>query len=138
MEEKIIKECLNLALKAAKKKEVPIGAIITNNNKIISKAYNLREKKKDITAHAEVLAIKKASRKLKRWNLSDCALYVTLKPCSMCESIINQSRIKEVYYLCEKLNYKKEYSKTRYKQFYQEKILEEYKKILSQFFKRKR
>ncbi|MCI8574892.1 MAG: nucleoside deaminase [Bacilli bacterium] len=132
------KICIDLAKKAAKKGEVPIGAIIVYNGKILAKSFNLREKKHDITAHAEVLAIKKASRRLKRWNLNDCDLYVTLKPCSMCENIIKQSRIKNVYYLCEKLSFKKEYDKTKF--FYQNHIVlsEEYSKILSSFFAHKR
>lgn len=138
MQQKYIEECIKLAKIAFKKNEVPIGAIIVKNNKIISKGYNLREKKKDITAHAEILAIKKASKKLKSWNLSDCILYVTLKPCSMCENIISQSRIKEVYFLCEKLSYKKEYNKTTYQQINQKKKEEEYKYLLSIFFKDKR
>ena len=106
--------CIKLAVKASKKGEVPIGAIVVYNKKIIAKAFNLREKRHDITAHAEVLALKKASKTLKRWNLSDCELYVTLKPCSMCESILKQSRIKNVYYLCEKLSFKKEFEKTNF------------------------
>ena len=64
MDNKYIEKCIKLAKKAAKKNEVPIGALIIKNNQIISKAYNLREKRKDIMAHAEVLAIKKASKKL--------------------------------------------------------------------------
>ena len=137
-EEKYFKLCLNLAKKAALLGEVPIGAIIVCNEKVIAKAYNLREKKRDITAHAEILAIKKASKRLNRWNLSDCTLYVTLKPCSMCESIINQSRIKEVYYLADKLDYKKEFSKTSYQHFLIDDLTSEYLKVLSSFFSKKR
>ncbi len=138
MDNKYIEKCIKLAKKAAKKNEVPIGALIIKNNQIISKAYNLREKRKDIMAHAEVLAIKKASKKLKRWNLNDCILYVTLKPCSMCENIINQSRIKQVNYLCDKLDYKKEYNKTTYQPILKKELEDEYKLILSAFFKCKR
>ena len=105
------KICVNLAKIAAKKGEVPIGAIIVYNNKIIAKSYNLREKKHDIMAHAEILAIKKASKRLKRWNLSDCDMYITLKPCSMCVSVIKQARLRNIFYLYDKLDYKKEYDK---------------------------
>ena len=78
-EEIIIKELFILAKKAIRKEEVPVSAIVVHNNKVIAKQYNKRENKKDVTAHAEVLAIRQASRKLKRWNLSDCDLYVTLR-----------------------------------------------------------
>ena len=126
--------CIKLAVKASKKGEVPIGAIVVYNKKIIAKAFNLREKKHDITAHAEVLALKKASKTLKRWNLSDCELYVTLKPCSMCESILKQSRIKNVYYLCEKLSFKKEFEKTNFIYENIPILTDQYSKILSDFF----
>lgn len=130
--------CILLAEKALKKEEVPIGAVIVQNNKIISKAFNLRETLKDITAHAEILAIKKASKKLDNWNLSDCDLYVTLKPCTMCESVIKQSRIRNVFYLCEKLSYKKEYNKTSFQYKKVDILTENYGKILSKFFANKR
>lgn len=86
------------AKKASKKNEIPIGCVIVKNNKIISKAHNLIETKKDVTCHAEILAIKKASKKIKNWRLLDCDLYVNLEPCNMCQSAINLSRIKNVYY----------------------------------------
>ena len=130
--------CIKLAQKAYKKNEVPIGAIIVKDNQILAKSYNLREKKHDITAHAEVIAIKKAASKLKKWNLSDCELFVTLKPCSMCEEIIKQSRIKKVYYLYDKLDYKKEYDKTIFELSQDVILLDKYGKILSDFFKIKR
>ncbi len=138
LEEKILKKLFQCAQKAFKKDEVPIAAIVVHNNKIIACQYNKRESRNDITAHAEVLAIKQAARKLKKWNLSDCDLYVTLKPCSMCTEIIFQSRIKVVYYLTEKLNYKHEFSKTK---FYKMDSFEEdqsYQQLLSSFFKNKR
>lgn len=138
MQQKYFRECIKLAEKAAKRGEVPIGAIIVNDNRILSKGYNLREKKHNIIAHAEVLVIQKAAKKLKRWNLSDCTLYVTLKPCTMCENIINQSRIKKVYYLCDKLDYKKEYKKTTYQHYCNENLQIYYQKQLSQFFSHKR
>lgn len=130
--------CLKLSKKASKIGEVPIGAVIVLDGKIIAKAYNLREKKHDITAHAEILAIKKASKLLKRWNLKECELYVSLEPCSMCASVIQQARISNVYYLCEKLDYKKEYNKTKYFNTKDQKLLIEYQGILSKFFSSKR
>ena len=84
---------LKEAYKAFKRKEVPVGAVIVCNNKIIAKGYNKRELKGDITKHAELIAIQKANKKIKDWRLNDCTLYVTLFPCSMCASAIIQSRI---------------------------------------------
>lgn len=136
--EEYFEECISLAKIAAKKKEVPIGAVLVKDNKIISKAYNLREKKHDITAHAEILAIKRGSKRLKRWNLSDCELYVTLKPCSMCENVIKQSRIRKVHYLYEKLDYKKEYNKTLFSYDFDSNLSKYYGEILTSFFAKKR
>ena len=99
MQQKYIDILIKLAIKASKKDEVPISAIIVKNNKILVKAYNNRNKKNSILGHAEIIAINKATKKLKDWRLFDCDLYVTLKPCSICENIIKQSRIRNVYYL---------------------------------------
>ena len=85
------------AEKAFKRGEVPIGAVIVKNGKIIAKAFNNKEKKHCSIEHAEITAIKRASRKLKNWRLEDCDIYVTLEPCPMCASAIKQSRIKNVY-----------------------------------------
>ena len=94
-------EYMDIAFKEAKKAykrgEVPIGAVIVKNGKIIAKACNSKEKKHCSIEHAEILAIKKASKKLKNWRLDDCDIYVTLEPCPMCASAIKQSRIKNVY-----------------------------------------
>ena len=85
------------AKKAYKKEEVPVGAVIVKNGEIIAKAHNLKESKKDTTCHAELLAIKKASKKINAWRLQDCEMYVTLEPCSMCAGALINSRIKKVY-----------------------------------------
>lgn len=87
--------------KAIKHNEVPVSCIITKDDKIISKAYNNKIRKHDPTAHAEIIAIRKAARKLKTWNLNECRLYVTLYPCKMCLDVINEARIKEVYYILD-------------------------------------
>lgn len=93
---------MNLALKEAKKAykklEVPIGAVIVKDGKIIARAHNLREKKQSSLAHAEILAIKKACEKLESWRLDGAELYVTLEPCAMCAGAITQARIKKVYF----------------------------------------
>ncbi len=91
-------EALKEANKAYDKGEVPIGAVIVKNDKIISRAYNLKETKNNACKHAELIAIEKASKKLKNWRLLDCTIYVTMFPCPMCASAINQSRISKIVY----------------------------------------
>lgn len=96
-DERYMKEALKQAKKAYEKGEVPVGAVIVKNNKIIARAYNEKEVKLDTTKHAEIIAIQKASKKLKAWRLTDCEMYVTLEPCSMCAGALIQARIKKVY-----------------------------------------
>ena len=97
MEEKFMKEALKEAKKAYAKLEVPVGVVIVKDGKIIARAHNVKEAKKDTTKHAEIIAIQKASKKLDNWRLTDCEMYVTLEPCSMCAGALIQSRIKKVY-----------------------------------------
>lgn len=97
MEENFMEEALKEAKKAYEKLEVPVGAVIVKDGKIIARAHNLREKKQSATAHAEILAIEKASKKLNSWRLIDCDMYVTLEPCTMCMGAIISSRIKNLY-----------------------------------------
>ena len=92
-----MKEALKEAKKAYDKLEVPVGAVIVKDGKIIARAHNLKETKYDTTKHAEILAIQKASKKLNSWRLIDCEMYVTLEPCSMCAGALINSRIKKVY-----------------------------------------
>lgn len=93
---------MQIAIKEAKKSlktnDVPVGAIIVENNKILAKSHNTREKKHMITRHAEINVIEKACKKKKTWHLTDCTLYVTLEPCPMCLEVIKQARIKKVIY----------------------------------------
>ena len=93
---------MNQALKEAQKAylldEVPVGAVIVYNDKIIARAHNTREKSNDPTAHAEINAIRKACKKLKSWRLVDCTIYVTVEPCSMCAGTIMWSRMKRIVY----------------------------------------
>ena len=95
--EKYIKEALKEAKKALDKEEVPVGAIIVKDGKIIARAHNQKETKKIATKHAEILAINKACKKLNSWRLLDCEMYVTLEPCSMCAGALINSRIKKIY-----------------------------------------
>lgn len=128
-------ELIELTKKAAKKGEVPVAALIVKDGKIIAKSYNLREKKQNILGHAEIIAINKASKKLRTWKLSECELYVSLKPCKMCEEIIKQSRLKSVFYLLEKPENKKEYRKTTFNQDESPVWQAKYKTIMANFFK---
>ncbi len=99
MEEKeyYMRQALKEAEKAYKKLEVPVGAIIVKDGKIIAKAHNQKETKTDTTKHAEILAIQKASKKLNSWRLLDCEMYVTLEPCTMCAGAMINARIKKVH-----------------------------------------
>lgn len=85
------------ALLAMEKGEIPVGAVIVKDGIIIGKAHNLKETLKDGTAHAEILAIKEATKYIDDWRLNGCEMYVTLEPCPMCASAIVQSRISKIY-----------------------------------------
>lgn len=90
------KEAVKQARKAGEIGDVPIGCVIVFEDKIIARAYNRRNKDKSTLAHAEIIAIKKACKKLGDWRLEDCTMYITLEPCPMCAGAIIQSRIKRV------------------------------------------
>lgn len=104
MHEKFMKEALIEAEKSFAFDEVPVGAVIVRNEKILARAHNLKNKSNSSLAHAEILAINKASKKIQNWRLNDCDIYVTLEPCPMCASAIKQSRIKNIYYGVESTN----------------------------------
>ena len=93
-------EFMQKALDIAKSsgKDIPIGAVIVKNDKIIAKAVNEREKNNNVICHAEIIALQKACKKLKNWRLNDCEIYVTLEPCPMCASAILQARINKIYF----------------------------------------
>jgi len=98
---KIENELIKLNEKAIKNGDIPVSCIITKNNQIISKSYNNKYKNNNPIGHAEINAIFKAVKKLKTVNLMDCEMYVTLKPCKMCTEVINEVRMKKVYYYLE-------------------------------------
>ena len=137
--DKYIDILIKLANKSLKNGDVPVSAIVVENGKIISKAHNLKYKKKDVTAHAEILAIKKACKKKKSYYLNNCTLYVTLEPCMMCTAAIIQSHIKEVVYCVKspKFGYLSSNNndiKLKITECYNE----TYEKMLKDFFKNKR
>lgn len=93
-----MKIALTEARKAEIKDEVPIGCVIVKNGKIIARGHNVRETKKDPCGHAEIIAIRKAAKKIGDWQLVDCDIYVTLEPCIMCAGALIQSRIARIFY----------------------------------------
>ena len=147
MNEKYMKEALKEAKKSLIYDDVPVGTVIVLNNKIIARGYNMKEKYNDPTMHAEIVAIKKATKKLNDWYLKDCILYVTMEPCLMCCGAIMQSRIKKVVYGVknEKFGYVSsiekmlDNSKNNHIVKVEGNILEnESKKLVQEFFKNKR
>ena len=100
LEEKYMREAIRLAKKAAALKEVPIGCVIVHDGKIIGRGYNRRTIDKNVLAHAEIVAIRKACRAIGDWRLEECTMYVTLEPCQMCSGAIVQSRMKKVVIGC--------------------------------------
>ena len=102
--EYIKKELIKLANKAYKQKEIPVGALIIRNGKIVAKAYNKRNKTNNPLHHAEILCIINAAKKQKYWRLNEYVLYVTLEPCEMCKKIIEECGIKEVHYFINSKN----------------------------------
>ena len=95
---KFMKQAISEAQKAGGKDECPVGAVIVKDNKIIARGHNLCETTPGAQAHAEMIAIKKAAKKLDSWRLIDCDIYVTLEPCAMCSGAIILSRVKNLYF----------------------------------------
>ncbi len=96
--ENFMEVAIKMAKKSAKNEEVPIGACVVRDGKVISRGRNMREKKQNALLHAEIIAINKACKKLRSWRLENCELYVTLEPCPMCAGAIVNARLKKVVY----------------------------------------
>ena len=140
-DEKYMDIALQEAKKAYKKEEIPVGAVIVKNGKVISKAYNKKNKSNRVKDHAEILAIDKANRKLRNWRLEECEIYVTLEPCPMCASAIEQARIKRI--ITGAVNKNKETVKIsenilKGKEWKKEIAVEKSTTIINEFFKKKR
>ena len=102
---KFMVEALNEAQKAYNMGEVPVGAVIVKDDKVIARTHNLKEKSQLATAHAEILCIEKACKVLGTWRLENCEMYVTVEPCAMCSGAIINSRISKVYYGAKELKF---------------------------------
>jgi len=143
-QEKFMKEALKEAKKALSKEEVPVGAVIVEEGKIIARGHNIKEAKQSALKHAEIVAIDKASKKKNNWRLSNCDLYVTLEPCNMCTGAILQSRIRKIYigtmdeqygYCGSVLNLPKDYNIGIEPEIESGILEEECREILKSFFK---
>ncbi|MGB9780442.1 tRNA adenosine(34) deaminase TadA [Caldanaerobacter sp.] len=97
MANKFMEEALKEAKKSFELGEVPVGAVIVKDGEIIARGHNQKESSNDATAHAEIIAIREACKRLGSWRLEDCSLYVTMEPCPMCAGAIVEARIKRVY-----------------------------------------
>lgn len=137
--EKYIQLLYKLARKAARNGDVPVSAIILKNDKIIATGYNNRQKKSVVLGHAEVNAIIKAERKLGDFRLNDCILLTTLKPCKMCQSIIEAARIKEIYYILDQKGVES-YQKANFKQLNHKDnvFIDKYQLLFDDFFRKLR
>ncbi len=133
-------ECVDLAIRASELDEVPVGALVVKNNKIIGRGYNKKESSNLCTRHAEVEAIEKANKSVGSWRLDNCVLYVTLEPCLMCCGAILESRIDKVVYLSKRTNVLYNSSDYINSILYDDAVdlKEKYLDILSDFFKKKR
>lgn len=124
--------------KSLENNDVPVGAVIVKDGKVLAFGYNTREKDQNVLGHAEINAILEAQKILNNWNLSGCDLYVTLVSCSMCLEIIKQSRIDNIYYLLDKPASKKEFYNTKMQKINDASYENKYADILSDFFKKLR
>ena len=133
----ILNKLIKLSNKALKKGEISVAAVIVKDDKIISCAYNKRQHKYDVTGHAEIIAIRKAEKKIKDWRLDGYDMYVTLQPCDMCEEVIKESRLDNCYYLINKPK-TKESSKNNIVYYQQTNDINELLEIFQKSFKKLR
>ena len=100
-DEKFMRAAMREAEKAVSKGDIPVGCVIVRDNRIIARGHNLREVKNDPTAHAEIIALRKAGKKLEDWRLNEVEVYVTCEPCAMCAGALVLARVKRVVYGCK-------------------------------------
>ena len=136
---KYVEKIIELAKIAYENDDIPVGAIVVRNNEIIGEGFNTRNRFKSVVGHAEIDAIETACKHIGDWRLDECEMYVTLAPCMMCTGAILESRIKKIYYLCDRTNVC--FNSNEYVDI--EKIelsnmTDEYTKLLHLFFENKR
>ena len=135
----IIKKLFKLLKKSEKINDFPVSAIIYKGDKIIACGYNKRNKSQYTIDHAEIVAIKKANKKIKNWNLQGYNMIVTLEPCHMCEHVIMEARLNEINYIIPRNKNKQPYKRTAFKQMkLDEQLTKEYINKISAFFVDKR
>ena len=136
---KYIDKIVELAKVAYDNDDIPVGAIIVKNNEIIGEGFNTRNSFKSVIGHAEIDAIEMACKHIGDWRLDDCTMYVTLLPCMMCTGALIESRIKKVYYLCDRTNvcFKCD-NYLNIEKIDNDKKRQEYMKLLHLFFENKR
>lgn len=136
---KYIEKIIDLAQIAYDNDDIPVGAIIVRNNEIIGEGFNTRNRFKSVVGHAEINAIEMACKHIGDWRLDDCDMYVTLSPCMMCTGAIVESRIKNLYYLCDRTNVCFNCSKyIKIKKLPENDDTQKYMKLLQLFFENKR
>ena len=139
MKKEYVDKIYELAKESYDIDEIPVGAIIVRNNEIIGMGINSRENKNSVIGHAEINAIEEACKVVGDWRLDDCVMYVTLLPCMMCSGAILESRIKKIYYLCDRTNVCFKTSDfINVEKINDDEIEEKYLKMLQLFFENKR
>lgn len=139
MKKEYLEKIYDLAKESYDIDEIPVGAIIIRNDEIIATGINSRQNGKSVVGHAEINAIEAACKVVGDWRLDDCVMYVTLLPCMMCSGAILESRIKKVYYLCDRTNVCFETEKYINVEKINDSLLEEkYLNLLQLFFENKR
>lgn len=139
MKEEYVEKIFDLAIQSYNEDEIPVGAIIIKDNKIIGFGINNREKDNSVVGHAEINAIEMACKNIGDWRLDSCIMYVTLLPCMMCAGAILESRINKVYYLCDRTNVC--FNSSRYlnvEKINDDEYKEKYLNLLKLFFENKR
>lgn len=139
MEEKMLKTLFKLAKRSLVENEFPVSAIIYDSNGIISTGYNKRNRTKKTTDHAEIIAVEKANKKLKNWNLENKCMVVTLEPCDMCKAVLKEARLKKIFYIIPRYKFKKQYKCTIFEQFeLRDERVDKYRSDITHFFDNKR
>ena len=134
-----VKRIIELAKIAYDNDDIPVGAVVVRKGEIIGEGFNTRNRFKSVIGHAEIDAIEMACKHLGDWRLDDCIMYVTLLPCMMCTGAIVESRIKEVYYLCDRTNVCFDGAKRLNTiKLSNDREVDEYTKLLQLFFENKR